>query len=370
MDNELYEKVKQYADIPKEGGFRLLAEAFGIFHNDLYRVYTKVTHNYVPSINYHSSCAYFNGVICPGFRKFLEEKLLTDVNIAKEVLRVFTSHVLQTILNKIRMENTVIITSAKVTPTSGSITLDSIIKYKNFALLLGNKLIELNVCNVKDLSSIENEIKEYYENEFNSFKNNLVEMHKALVEQLKKDYEDKIRALKGDIKMPMWATVDIIYRHKIMLARGIMNNEPCIIYIVPIEFTIKYVNGMLLRPEYRKEFKGYLEIWVSKDGDYLRSYITDVNGKFVILPHCNDLDGICFGNMEYPKKILTLEDIKKLKEIVIKIMENINTDSMYRGWSIFQELEDIIDGYLHNEISENELFEEGETVFTVDTEEE
>lgn len=369
MDNELYERAKQYADIPREGGFKMLASAFGIFHKDLYDVYMRVTHDYISSITYHSSCAEFNG-LCDGFKRFLEEKLLTDADIAKEVLRAFTRRVLQTILNKIRMKNTVIITSANVMPTSSTITLDSIIKYENFALLLGNKLIELNVRNVKDLSSIENEIKEYYENEFNSFKNNLVEMHKALVEQLKKDYEERIKALKGDIKIPAWATVDTIYRHKIMLARGIASNEPCIVYIVPIKFTIKFVNGRLLKQEYRKEFKGYLEIWVSKNGDYLRSYITDSNGEFVILPHCNDLDGICFGNSENPEKILTLNDIVRLKEIVIKIMENINTNSMYRGWSVFQELEDVIDDYLHNRISEKELFEEEDTVFTVDAEEE
>lgn len=232
--------------------------------------------------------------------------------------------------------------------TVDTLKLDDDFTSKTVSLRLGNKVYDLVVSD-KNIEVNEDEIREEFEARLtekrlkikDSIKSKMAEVS-ALVSSIQDEYDRKERILKDTLSKsaPM---PNVTWEHAkrgLTIVKGGGRGE--ILFLIKRTYNPKYFDHKNIEPLYVKKLMTNIYIKVSTRDDQILGVSSHYMNTLEYFDHYHQARPDCWGSWKYPSHYKTIEDIIKIADDAIAVMENINPMSIaHRSPSLLPRLETI-----------------------------
>lgn len=232
--------------------------------------------------------------------------------------------------------------------TVDTLKLDDDFTSKTVSLRLGNKVYDLVVSD-KNIEVNEDGIREEFEARLtekrlkikDSIKSKMAEVS-ALVSSIQDEYDRKERILKDTLSKsaPM---PNVTWEHAkrgLTIVKGGGRGE--ILFLIKRTYNPKYFDHKNIEPLYVKKLMTNIYIKVSTRDDQILGVSSHYMNTLEYFDHYHQARPDCWGSWKYPSHYKTIEDIIKIADDAIAVMENINPMSIaHRSPSLLPRLETI-----------------------------
>jgi len=321
------------------------------YHEEFYKVFG------IRGSDFHPYDHDFN-CSCDGWKKFLRElSNFSEEEISK------------------RLSDVALYVARRIAPFIMSVSGYTVFKYDTEGipamkiklpstsyLLLDNRLFKLQLVseNVDVNQLIRNRIDELY-----NVQENLVNVYRKMLDDMRKKYEEELEKLKRNILPMPDITARDYFVDGVAVVRTIDN-----IYVwlrrVTVQVEKIHIYGRIysLEKSLRMKKNCVMAFYVnSGSNEILKIELLSLKGKGLTGPHWNP--EICFGDAAekiFEKRIRHADDVIQLSNEILDILKTINVESMYDGWNMWQELEEAISS-CKEEDDFSSIIEEEEPVY-------
>lgn len=203
------------------------------------------------------------------------------------------------------------------------------------SLRVGNKLFDLVPSNVTELD-IEKSIRAELEKKLSDKKDEIRKAIKmkmdevsSFVSTLQREYEVKERELKRKLSsaQPM---PEVNFSHAQRGLSVVKGDNGKIIWLIKRTYNPKFVDHTPIEPQYIKKMMSNIIIKIVTENDMVLSISTHYSSNLDYFEHYHQSHPDCWGNWVKPTTCKTADEILKMADDAISVLENINTMSIAR----------------------------------------